>query len=59
MPEIPKLRNVTLQVLPFDAGAYPTAGSFTVLGFPEQEDPDVVYRVGGAPTRSTSKSPTM
>ncbi|MFC8242362.1 helix-turn-helix domain-containing protein [Streptomyces chartreusis] len=46
MLEIQKLRNVTIQVLPFDAGAYPTAGSFTVLGFPEQEDPDVVYREG-------------
>ncbi|WP_432191324.1 helix-turn-helix domain-containing protein [Streptomyces sp. bgisy027] len=46
MLEMQKLRNVTIQVLPFDAGAYPTAGSFTVLGFPEQEDPDVVYREG-------------
>ncbi|MFE6172475.1 helix-turn-helix domain-containing protein [Streptomyces sp. NPDC056464] len=46
MLEIQKLRNVTVQVLPFDAGAYPTTGSFTVLGFPEQEDPDVVYREG-------------
>lgn len=41
-----KLRNVTIQVLPFDAGAYPTTGPFTILGFPEQEDPDVVYREG-------------
>ncbi|MFD0414082.1 helix-turn-helix domain-containing protein [Streptomyces sp. NPDC127108] len=46
MLEIVELRNVTVQVLPFDAGAYPTTGSFTVLGFPEQEDPDVVYREG-------------
>lgn len=46
MLEMQKLRNVTVQVLPFDAGAYPTTGSFTVLGFPEQEDPDVVYREG-------------
>ncbi|NUK07546.1 helix-turn-helix domain-containing protein [Streptomyces lunaelactis] len=46
MLEIAKLRNVTVQVLPFDAGAYPTTGPFTVLGFPEQEDPDVVYREG-------------
>ncbi|RPF33799.1 helix-turn-helix transcriptional regulator [Streptomyces sp. TLI_185] len=46
MLEIQKLRNVTVQVLPFDAGAYPTTGSFTILGFPEQEDPDVVYREG-------------
>lgn len=40
------LRNVTVQVLPFDAGAYPATGPFTILGFPEQEDPDVVYREG-------------
>ncbi|MFE0104069.1 helix-turn-helix domain-containing protein [Streptomyces sp. NPDC059009] len=46
MLEMARLRNVTVQVLPFDAGAYPTTGSFTVLGFPEQEDPDVVYREG-------------
>lgn len=38
--------NVTVQVLPFDAGSYPATGAFTVLGFPEQEDPDVVYRDG-------------
>lgn len=44
--EMSKLKNVTLQILPFDAGAYPTTGSYTVLGFPEQEDPDVVYREG-------------
>lgn len=46
MLEIGKLKNVTVQVLPFDAGAYPTTGSFTILGFPEQEDPDLVYREG-------------
>ncbi|MFF4500188.1 helix-turn-helix domain-containing protein [Streptomyces sp. NPDC001401] len=46
MLEISKLKNVTIQVLPFDAGAYPTTGSYTILGFPEQEDPDVVYREG-------------
>ncbi|KUN28254.1 DNA-binding protein [Streptomyces antibioticus] len=46
MLDIQKLKNVTVQVLPFDAGAYPTTGSFTVLGFPEQEDPDLVYREG-------------
>ncbi|MGW0315493.1 helix-turn-helix domain-containing protein [Streptomyces flavidovirens] len=46
MLELAKLRNVTIQVLPFDAGAYPTTGPFTVLVFPEQEDPDMVYREG-------------
>jgi transcriptional regulator with XRE-family HTH domain len=39
-----KLPNVTLQVLPFGAGAHPAmVGSFSVLRFPERELPDVVY----------------
>ncbi|MFI6081495.1 helix-turn-helix domain-containing protein [Streptomyces sp. NPDC051217] len=46
MLDIGRQRNVTVQVLPYNAGAYPTTGPFTVLGFPEQEDPDVVYREG-------------
>jgi Domain of unknown function (DUF5753)/Helix-turn-helix domain len=42
--EASKLPNVTLQILPFDAGAHPAMGSsFSVLRFPEQELPDVVY----------------
>ncbi|MCX4575221.1 helix-turn-helix domain-containing protein [Streptomyces sp. NBC_01571] len=41
-----ELPSVTLQVLPFDAGTYPATGSFTLLGFPDQEDPDLVYRDG-------------
>jgi transcriptional regulator with XRE-family HTH domain len=44
--EMGRLKNVTLQVLPFDAGSYPAVGAFTILGFPDQEDPDVVYREG-------------
>jgi transcriptional regulator with XRE-family HTH domain len=44
--EMTQLKNVTVQVLPFDAGSYPATGAFTILGFPEQEDPDVVYRDG-------------
>ncbi|MCC9741297.1 helix-turn-helix transcriptional regulator [Streptomyces sp. MNU89] len=46
MLSVSQLKNVTLQVLPFDAGTYPATGAFTILGFPEQEDPDVVYREG-------------
>jgi transcriptional regulator with XRE-family HTH domain len=39
-----KLPNVTLQVLPLDSGAHPAmVGSFSVLRFPDQELPDVVY----------------
>ncbi|MET9435171.1 helix-turn-helix transcriptional regulator [Streptomyces sp. NPDC006551] len=41
-----QLPSVTLQVLPFDAGPYPATGSFTLMGFPDPEDPDIVYRDG-------------
>ncbi|MCO4694234.1 helix-turn-helix domain-containing protein [Streptomyces sp. RO-S4] len=41
-----ELPSVTLQVLPFDSGTYPATGSFTMLGFPAPEDPDLVYRDG-------------
>ncbi|MGC8920727.1 helix-turn-helix domain-containing protein [Streptomyces griseoaurantiacus] len=44
--EVVEQPNVTLQVLPFDAGTCPTTGSFTMLGFPDPEDPDIVYRDG-------------
>ena len=38
------LPNVTLQILPLDVGAHPAmVGSFSVLRFPDQELPDVVY----------------
>jgi transcriptional regulator with XRE-family HTH domain len=42
--ELAHLPNVTLQVVPFEAGAH--AGMecpFLILGYPEQADPDVVY----------------
>jgi transcriptional regulator with XRE-family HTH domain len=36
--------HVSVQVLPFKAGAHPAMdGSFMLLGFPEPPDPDVVY----------------
>jgi transcriptional regulator with XRE-family HTH domain len=42
--EATKLPNVTLQVLPFAAGAHPAmVGAFSVLRFTDQELPDVVY----------------
>ncbi|MGC0331743.1 transcriptional regulator with XRE-family HTH domain [Streptomyces sp. SAI-170] len=44
--ETAALPTVTLQVLPFDSGTYPATGSFTMLGFPAPEDPDLVYRDG-------------
>lgn len=37
-------RNITLQVLPFSAGAHAAVdGAFHILGFPEHTDPSVVY----------------
>jgi transcriptional regulator with XRE-family HTH domain len=42
--EAADLPNVTLQVLPFAAGAHPAmVGAFSILRFPEPELPDVVY----------------
>jgi transcriptional regulator with XRE-family HTH domain len=42
--EAAELPNVTLQVLPFAAGAHPAMiGAFSVLRFGDQELPDVVY----------------
>jgi transcriptional regulator with XRE-family HTH domain len=42
--EATKLANVTLQILPFAAGAHSAmVGAFTVLRFPDRELPDVVY----------------
>jgi transcriptional regulator with XRE-family HTH domain len=39
-----ELRHVTIQVVPFGAGAHSgMEGPFLILGFPEQADPDVVY----------------
>lgn len=36
--------NVTVQIVPFGAGAHPgMEGPFLIMGFPEQADPDVVY----------------
>lgn len=36
--------NVTLQVVPFDAGAHAAAGGpFTILRFSEPDLPDIVY----------------
>jgi transcriptional regulator with XRE-family HTH domain len=42
--EMAQFPHVTLQVLPFSAGAHPGMdGPFVIMGFPEAADPDVVY----------------
>lgn len=50
--EVCDLPNVTVQVLPFEAGAHAgMSGPITILGFPEVGDPDMVYvetLVGGS-----------
>jgi transcriptional regulator with XRE-family HTH domain len=44
MAEIADYTNVTIQVLPFDAGEHAGLdGAFVVLAFPEPEDPQIVY----------------
>jgi hypothetical protein len=35
---------VTVQIVPFDTGAHPgMIGSFTIVRFPEETDPDILY----------------
>jgi len=42
--ELSALQNVTVQVLPYAAGAHPAMhGSFKIMKFPAPIDPDVVY----------------
>ena len=42
--ELAERTNISVQLLQFRSGAHPAMdGSFTVLGFPEALDPDVVY----------------
>ena len=42
--EATKMPNVTLQVLPFSAGAHSAeAGAYSILRFPDQDLPDIVY----------------
>ena len=44
LTEASKMPNVTIQVLPFSAGAHAgLRGPFSILEFPERADPDVAY----------------
>jgi hypothetical protein len=44
LAEVTELPNVTLQILPFEAGAHAGMdGTFAILDFPEVEDPNVVF----------------
>jgi hypothetical protein len=41
--EIAGSTTTTIQVLPFNAGAYPLSGPFVILSFADPQDDDVVY----------------
>ncbi len=42
--EATHMPNVTLQVMPFEAGGHAaTGGAYSILRFPEQDLPDIVY----------------
>jgi transcriptional regulator with XRE-family HTH domain len=42
--DVSSMPNVTIQVLPFSAGAHPGMdGSFVLLDFPDEDDPHIVY----------------
>lgn len=42
--EASKLPNLTIQIVPFNAGAHPAMdGAFSLLSFPEPSDPNIVY----------------
>jgi transcriptional regulator with XRE-family HTH domain len=42
--EMADMEHMNVQVLPFSAGVHPAMdGAFSILGFPEPTDPDVVY----------------
>jgi transcriptional regulator with XRE-family HTH domain len=42
--EMAKLAKVSIQVIPFTAGAHAgITGGFTIMAFPEEQDPDVAY----------------
>jgi len=44
LAEATSMPKMTLQVVPFDVGAHPSMdGSFSILGFPDPADPNVVY----------------
>jgi transcriptional regulator with XRE-family HTH domain len=47
MMELGRRSNVTLQILPLSLGSHPgMVGSFSLIEFPDPEDPDVVYTEG-------------
>jgi transcriptional regulator with XRE-family HTH domain len=58
--ELAEHPNISVQLLPFHSGAHPAMdGSFTILGFPEALDPDVVYIESQTGSLYLEKSPEV
>lgn len=58
--ELAKLPLVNVQVLPFSAGVHPAMeGAFSILGFPEPADPDVVYLENSAGSLYLEEEPEI
>lgn len=58
--EMAQLPHVTVQVLPFRAGAHPSMeGPFTILTFPDPRDPDVTYLENQAGSLYVEEAPQV
>jgi transcriptional regulator with XRE-family HTH domain len=58
--ELAERPNISVQLLQFRSGAHPAMdGSFTILGFPEPLDPDVVYQESQAGSLYLEKEPEV
>jgi transcriptional regulator with XRE-family HTH domain len=58
--ELAKLPHINVQVLPFGAGVHPAMeGGFSILGFPEPTDPDVVYMENSAGSLYLEQEPEI
>ena len=52
--------HITIEVLPFGAGAYPALnGSFVIHGFPDAADADVLFQEGPEGDEISSDNPAM
>jgi hypothetical protein len=52
--------RITVEVLPFGAGAYPALnGSFVIYGFPGAADADVLYQEGPEGDEISSDNPEL
>jgi transcriptional regulator with XRE-family HTH domain len=58
--ELASRPRITIEVLPFSAGAYPALnGSFVIQGFPDAADADVLYQEGPEGDEISSENPEL